>query len=87
MADYYVSLVFQYCQHCVSYALPYRAELFFTWASLLFTSAFSADGAHDTSLACMSINPMVSAENKPECEANSDTGAFTVDSIVEGAAK
>uniref|UniRef100_A0A3B4E097 DM domain-containing protein n=1 Tax=Pygocentrus nattereri TaxID=42514 RepID=A0A3B4E097_PYGNA len=50
-------------------------------------AAFPADGAHDTSLACMSINPMVSAENKPECEANSDTGVFTVDSIIEGAAK
>uniref|UniRef100_A0A8B9RIH6 Doublesex and mab-3 related transcription factor 1 n=1 Tax=Astyanax mexicanus TaxID=7994 RepID=A0A8B9RIH6_ASTMX len=51
------------------------------------TGAFSADGAHDTSLTCMSINPMVNADNKPECEANSDSGAFTVDSIIEGAAK
>nr|AJE59414.1 DMRT1 [Astyanax altiparanae] len=51
------------------------------------TAAFSADGAHDTSLTCMSINPMVNADNKPECEANSDSGAFSVDSIIEGAAK
>lgn len=50
-------------------------------------AAFSADGVSDTSLACMPINPMVSAENKAECEPNSDSGAFTVDSIIEGAAK
>ncbi|KAK3538568.1 hypothetical protein QTP86_006725 [Hemibagrus guttatus] len=51
------------------------------------TAAFSADGVPDTSLACMPINPVVSAENKAECEPNSDSGAFTVDSIIEGAAK
>ncbi|XP_072521072.1 doublesex- and mab-3-related transcription factor 1 [Salminus brasiliensis] len=51
------------------------------------TAAFSADGAHDTGLTCMSINPMVSVDNKPECEANSDSGAFTVDSMIEGAGK
>nr|ACR77512.1 Dmrt1b [Clarias gariepinus] len=51
------------------------------------TAAFSADGVPDTSLACMPVNLMVSAENKAECEPNSDSGAFTVDSIIEGAAK
>uniref|UniRef100_A0A4W4E2B1 DM domain-containing protein n=1 Tax=Electrophorus electricus TaxID=8005 RepID=A0A4W4E2B1_ELEEL len=50
-------------------------------------AVFSADGAHDTDLACMSINTMVSTENKPACEANQDSGVFTVDSIIEGAAK
>lgn len=48
-------------------------------------AAFSADGVPDTSMACMPINPMVSAENKAECEP--DSGVFTVDSIIEGAAK
>ncbi|XP_053337098.1 doublesex- and mab-3-related transcription factor 1 isoform X2 [Clarias gariepinus] len=51
------------------------------------TAAFSPDGVPDTSLACMPVNLMVSAENKAECEPNSDSGAFTVDSIIEGAAK
>nr|QJQ80116.1 doublesex- and mab-3-related transcription factor 1 [Clarias magur] len=51
------------------------------------TAAFSADGVPDTSLACMPVNLMVSAENKAECEPNSDSGVFTVDSIIEGAAK
>ncbi|XP_066511258.1 doublesex- and mab-3-related transcription factor 1-like isoform X1 [Hoplias malabaricus] len=49
-------------------------------------AAFSTDGAHDSGLSCMSINPL-NMENKPECEANSDSGEFTVDSIIEGAAK
>ncbi|TSN86090.1 Doublesex- and mab-3-related transcription factor 1 [Bagarius yarrelli] len=51
------------------------------------TAAFSSNGLPDPSLACMPINPMVSAENKAECEPNSDSGAFTVDSIIEGASK
>ncbi|KAI4871432.1 hypothetical protein NFI96_013058 [Prochilodus magdalenae] len=74
------------CSEPKTAAMHCSTELLFTWAFLLFTSAFPADGAHDTSLACMSINPMVS-DNKLECEANSDTGAFTVDSIIDGAAK
>nr|QSV12629.1 Dmrt1 [Silurus lanzhouensis] len=51
------------------------------------TAAFSADGAPDTSLTCMSISPMVSSGIKTECEPNSDSGVFTVDSIIEGASK
>ncbi|XP_076853724.1 doublesex- and mab-3-related transcription factor 1 isoform X2 [Brachyhypopomus gauderio] len=50
-------------------------------------SAFSADGAHDADLACMSINAVVDTGNKPACQASHDSGAFTVDSIIEGATK
>lgn len=56
-------------------------------SELLCFAAFSSDGVPDTSLACMPINPMVSAENKAECESISDSGVFTVDSIIEGSAK
>ncbi|XP_031426475.1 doublesex- and mab-3-related transcription factor 1 isoform X2 [Clupea harengus] len=50
-------------------------------------NAFSPGGGHDSGMACLAINPMVNPENKAECEPNSESGAFTVDSIIDGAAK
>ncbi|XP_051981274.1 doublesex- and mab-3-related transcription factor 1-like [Xyrauchen texanus] len=46
-----------------------------------------SDGVQDSSLASMSISSMTNTENKMECESSSESGTFSVDSIIEGATK
>ncbi|XP_030646047.1 doublesex- and mab-3-related transcription factor 1 [Chanos chanos] len=50
-------------------------------------ATFSPDGAHDSSLACLSVTSVVGPENKPECEAASDSGSFSVNTIGEEPSK
>ncbi len=45
-------------------------------------SVFS-DGAQDA----VSISSMINPENKLECESSSESGTFSVDSIIEGPTK
>ncbi|KAA0717376.1 Doublesex- and mab-3-related transcription factor 1 [Triplophysa tibetana] len=49
--------------------------------------AFSDGAQADHSLTTMTISSMTSNENKLECESSSESGNFSVDSIIEGATK
>ncbi|XP_057183528.1 doublesex- and mab-3-related transcription factor 1 [Triplophysa rosa] len=50
-------------------------------------AAFSDGAQADHSLTTMTISSMTSNENKLECESSSESGNFSVDSIIEGATK
>ncbi|XP_062307211.1 doublesex- and mab-3-related transcription factor 1 [Osmerus eperlanus] len=47
----------------------------------------SSAGGHDSAMGCLSINSLVNSEAKNDCEGNSESDTFTVDSIIEGATK
>ncbi|KAK6492553.1 doublesex- and mab-3-related mRNAion factor 1-like [Huso huso] len=52
------------------------------------TSLFPPSSSHDSGLACLSISSLVGSEStKQECETNSESGAFTVDSIIQGSSE
>ncbi|MGH0185394.1 UNVERIFIED_CONTAM: hypothetical protein FKN15_017794 [Acipenser sinensis] len=52
------------------------------------TSLFSPSSSHDSGLTCLSISSLVGSEStKQECETNSESGAFTVDSIIQGSSE
>lgn len=50
-------------------------------------SPSSIAGGHDSAMACLSINSLVSPDVKAECESSAELASFTVNSNMDGVAK